>query len=71
MTMRSLHPDELATVLAALRWYQREGLGDPAKRPTEIHEIATNNGEGISLDDIAIDKLCEELNTAKYVWINR
>jgi hypothetical protein len=54
---------ELATILAALRYYQREGLGEPDNRPIEIHDIATNGGAVISLDDAGIDVLCERLNT--------
>lgn len=57
-----LESDELATVLAALRFYQSRGLGDPAHRPYEIHQIATNEGQEISLDAEAIDSLCERIN---------
>lgn len=53
---------ERDTILAALRFYQSKGLGDPANRPDEIHDIATCGGEGISLDDAGIDDLCERLN---------
>lgn len=54
---------EHATVLAALRYYQQNGLGDPANRQEEIHIIATNGDTVISLDAKAIDALCERLNT--------
>lgn len=50
------------TVLAALRFYQEKGMGDPANRSDVIHDIATNGDTEISLDADAIDKLCEELN---------
>lgn len=54
---------ELATVLAALRYYQANGQGDPANRSDEIHDVATNGGEvEASLDGAAIDALCERLN---------
>jgi hypothetical protein len=53
---------ELATVLAALRFYQANGQAEPANRSDDIHEIATNGDEEISLDDAAIDDLCERLN---------
>lgn len=60
-----INETELATILAALRYYQQEGLGDPANRPDEIHDIATSNEDVeimSSLDDEGIDQLCEHLN---------
>jgi hypothetical protein len=61
----ALHSDELATVLAALRYYQQQGMGDPFNRSEDIHDIATNGGEVFSsLDDEGIDKLCESINHA-------
>ena len=55
---------EFATILAALRYYQSRGLGDPMNRPIDIHHIATNSGEVMSsLDDEWIDELCEAMNT--------
>ncbi|KAA0573418.1 hypothetical protein [Azospirillum sp. Sh1] len=53
---------ERDTILAALRFYQSKGMGDPFNRPDDIHDIATNGGDGISLDDAGIDALCERLN---------
>lgn len=60
-----LDPQELNTVLAALRYYQRQGMGEPKNRPDWLHDIATNGDEEISLDDDGIDGLCEKLNGAK------
>lgn len=61
--MTSLDHAELSTVLAALRFYQSRGLGEPANRPGDIHEIATGGGTVMaSLDDDGIDSLCERLN---------
>lgn len=61
--MTSLDHAELSTVLAALRFYQSRGLGEPANRPGDIHEIATDGGTVMaSLDDEGIDSLCERLN---------
>ena len=54
-------------MLAALRFYQHEGLADdPDFRPDGIHDIATgggNAGFAASLDGRGIDILCERLNT--------
>lgn len=57
-----LTPEELATVLAALRYYQSQGFGNPQNRPLDIHEIATSGDQVVSLDDEAIDRLCEKIN---------
>lgn len=61
--MYELSGQDLNTVLAAMRYYQMRGLGDPASRPLDIHEIATNGDTEISLDAEGIDELCERLNT--------
>lgn len=59
-----LDNQELATVLAALRYYQAQGMGEPENRSDAIHDLATNGGEVTSLDDTGIDSLCERLNFA-------
>ena len=51
----------MSTILAALRFYQSKGLGDPDNRPLDIHDIATD-GDCISLDEHGIDDLCEAIN---------
>jgi hypothetical protein len=53
---------DLATVLAALRFYQEHGQGDPANRSDQIHDLATNCDQVVSLDEDGIDELCERLN---------
>jgi len=54
---------EHATILAALRFYQQAGMGEPDNRSDEIHDIATNGGEVMaSLDDAGIDALVERIN---------
>lgn len=53
---------DLATILAALRFYQENGQGDPKNRSDAIHYIATACDEVISLDADGIDELCLELN---------
>lgn len=64
MSMYELDHAELSTVLAALRFYEDKGLGEPYNRPEWIHEIATDGGAVMaSLDSDAIDALCERLNS--------
>lgn len=53
---------ERNTVLAALRVYQRLGYGDPGKQPDWVHEIASDGFQDVTLDDDAIDSLCERIN---------
>ena len=50
---------ELATVLAALRFWQ--GLTDMSIRIKD--EIATDNDRHVPLNDLEIDALCEKINT--------
>lgn len=60
--MLSIDGSELGTLLAALRFYQERGQGEPGNRSDDIHTIATNGDREISLDDEGIDRLCENLN---------
>ncbi len=62
MAMHRIEADELATILAALRYWQQEGMGEPDNRSDDLHAIATANDEVISLDETAIGELCERLN---------
>jgi hypothetical protein len=62
MIKRNLSSPDLNTILAALRYWQKNGMGEPANRSDELHDIATNGGEDISLDDSGIDDLCARLN---------
>ena len=57
-----LDGQEVATILAALRYYQEQGMGDPANRSAAIHEIATDGDNQISMDDEGVDALCEWMN---------
>ena len=57
-----LHDQQLNTVLAALRYYQEQGMGEPANRSEAIHDIATNCNTEISLDAQEIDTLADEIN---------
>lgn len=58
----SIDAAERATILAALRYCQQQGQGDPSNRSDEIHDIATDGDNQISLDDEGIDVLCEKVN---------
>lgn len=53
------------TILAALRFYQEKGMGEPANRSDAIHDIATNGDADISYDAGDIDNLCERVNVAQ------
>lgn len=66
-----LNEQQIATVLAALRYYQMQGLGDPRLRPASIRDIADDGGELTSLDDADIDDLYEILNEAAAVVLKR
>lgn len=59
--MYAIDKPEHATMIAALRWYQESGMGEPDHRSEAIHELATNGGEEISLDSDGIDALVEKL----------
>lgn len=52
------------TILAALRFYQDHGMGEPANRSDAIHDLATNGEEDISYDADDINDLCERVNFA-------
>lgn len=61
----TVNHSEHATILAALRYYQQCGMGDPMNRPQDIHDIAVaedRDYEVISLADEGIDALCERIN---------
>jgi len=58
----NLNRTDLATILAALRYYQKNGHGDPCNRDDDIHDIATDHDDVTSLDDQGIDDLCERVN---------
>ena len=57
-TPAPLDARELGTVLAALRYWQREGLMNGGHE----QDIATNGGEVEPLNADEIDALCERLN---------
>lgn len=59
----SLDTEQRNTVLAALRWYQHSGMGDPDRRPNWLQKIACPGPDGgcdtTSLCDEGIDELCK------------
>lgn len=61
-TRYELEDDQIATLIAALRFYQQHGQGDPMNRSIEIHDLAEAGGDVISLDDDGIEELCQHLN---------
>lgn len=63
MTTIRLKTDELGTVLAALRYWQEQGLADdPHKRSDALHDIATSWDAHTSLTGESVDALCERIN---------
>lgn len=60
-----MNAQDLNTILAALRFYQEEGMGDPDNRSDAIHDIATDGGIEVSLDDAGIDDLCDRLQAGE------
>lgn len=59
----SLDAEQQNTIIAALRWYQHSGMGDPSNRPDWLQELACPGPDGgcdsTSLCDEDIDELCE------------
>lgn len=61
MSTATLNRAELATVLAALRYWQREGLHSGGAE----HDIAEDGGDVDPLDAEDIDELCGRINCAE------
>lgn len=58
MTTIHLHTEELNTVQAALEFYRDSGMGEPARRPDWLHEIACPEpGDTTTLDAAGIHEL--------------
>ena len=53
---------ELATILAALRYWQAPAHSESMENDLECHAIATDEGQFIPLDEDEIDVLAERLN---------
>jgi hypothetical protein len=58
-----LSNQEMATVLAALRTYQRAGYPqNPDEMPHCIYDIASDGGDYRPMHEFEIDELCTRLN---------
>lgn len=53
---------ERNTILAALRWYECSGFGDPQRQPDWVFDIASDGDTNTTLNDEAIDHLCQRIN---------
>ena len=62
MGTKSINLDEreLATILAALRYWKREGF---ISEMSVEHEISTDSGRLVAMSRDEIDSLCEGLNS--------
>ena len=58
-----VNDSEFHTIIAALRLYQYSDMGEPHNRTQVIHDLATDGGNCISLNDEGIDDLVVKLNT--------
>ncbi|MFK4135373.1 Uncharacterised protein [Pseudomonas luteola] len=55
--------DDFHAIIAALRYWQQQGMCDPVNRSDGMHDLATNGGEVLSsLDDEAFNKLVVNLS---------
>lgn len=54
--------EERHTVIAALRFWQQQGMCDPKNRSDDFQDLATNGDEVTSLCDEELDALVENLN---------
>lgn len=63
MIRLNVSDQEFHTIVAALRFYQEKGQGEPENRSDQIHDLATDGDNTVSLDAIGIDDLTERINT--------
>jgi hypothetical protein len=52
---------QTATIIAALRFWQSNGMAIPSPLPLYLAELATAQGQVASLDTLEVDVLCEAL----------
>ena len=60
--MYEMNEVELATVLAALRYYQKGLETNGGSPPCDVDEVATDGGTLDALSTYEIEDLCERLN---------
>ena len=53
---------EFNTILGALRYYQKEGMGEPCNRPDWLQDIVCPTDDDTSLCAEDIDDLCDRIN---------
>lgn len=51
------------TIIAALRFWQQQGMCEPANRSDEFQNLATNFDQVTSLSESDLDQLVENINT--------
>lgn len=56
------HDEDLHTIIAALRFWQEQGMCEPANRSEEMQRLCTNDDELTSAADSDVDDLVERLN---------
>lgn len=62
-----LAENEITTILAALRFYQKFALGENHNQPGWVRKIATNGGKYASLNNEGIKRICEKLNLGDFL----
>jgi len=53
--------EDLATIIAALRYWQEQGMCEPANRSDELQDIVTDGDKLTSLDEADVDDLVTRL----------
>jgi len=53
--------EDLATIIAALRYWQEQGMCEPANRSDELQAVATDDDTLTSLDEADVDDLIMKL----------
>lgn len=63
----AIHVDaqQINTLLAALRYYQRQGMCEPDNRPDWLQAIACPTDDDTSEDEEGVDELCELINLGR------
>lgn len=63
----AIHVDaqQINTLLAALRYYQHQGMCEPDNRPDWLQDIACPTDDDTSEDAAGVDELCELINLGR------